>query len=60
MKLYKDLENKGALEEYQTLIREKEKIVGELENIRRTKKVITDLKNKEADLKIEIDKFKKN
>ena len=59
MKLYKDLENKGALEEYQTLIREKEKIVGELENIRRTKKVITDLKNKEADLKIEIDKFKK-
>lgn len=59
MKLYKDLENKGALEEYQTLVREKEKIVGELENIRRTKKVITDLKNKEADLKIEIDKFKK-
>lgn len=56
MKLYKDLENKGALEEYQTLIK---KIVGELENIRRTKKVITDLKNKEADLKIEIDKFKK-
>lgn len=59
IKLYKDLENKGALEEYQTLIKEKEKIVDELENIRRTKKVITDLKNKEADLKIEIDKFKK-
>lgn len=59
MKLYKDLENKGALEEYQTLMREKEKIAGELEDIRRTKKVITDLKNREADLKIEIDKFKK-
>lgn len=59
MKLYKDLENKGALEEYQTLVREKEKIISELEDIRRTKKVITDLKNKEVDLKIEIDKFKK-
>lgn len=59
MKLYKDLENKGALEEYQAIMREKENIINELDNIQRTKKVITDLKNKEADLKIEIDKFKK-
>ena len=57
--LYKDLENKGALEEYQALIKEKEKIISDLENIQRTKNFIKDLKNKEADLKIEIDKFKK-
>lgn len=57
--LYKDLENKGALEEYQALVGEKERIVGELENIQRAKKLIMDLKNKEADLELEIDKFKK-
>lgn len=59
IKLYKDLENKGALEEYQALMREKENIINELGNIQRTKNVIADLKNKEVDLKIEIEKFKK-
>ncbi|MCL9821337.1 DUF2326 domain-containing protein [Helicobacter sp. 14348-15] len=57
--LYKDLENKGALDEYQTLLKEKEKIVEQVEKSQRIKKLVVDLKQKQADIKLEIDIFKR-
>ncbi|EAL6990573.1 hypothetical protein DSX85_09030, partial [Campylobacter jejuni] len=42
--LYKELENKGALNEYQSLLKEKEKIIEQLEKTQRIKKLVVDLK----------------
>ncbi|EMU6400299.1 DUF2326 domain-containing protein [Campylobacter jejuni] len=57
--LYKELENKGALNEYQSLLKEKEKIIEQLEKTQRIKKLVVDLKQKQADIKLEIDIFKR-
>lgn len=59
MELFKELENKGAFDEYQTLIKQKEKIKEELEKIQRGRKLLDDLKIKEADLNVQIGNFKK-
>lgn len=59
-KLYKDLQHKGALHEYQFLIKEKENIAEKLEEIQRIKKLAIELKQNQAGLKLEIEKFKAN
>jgi len=57
--IFKYLENKGALEEYHSLNSEKENIKGYLEDIQRNKKSLISFKKEKADIKIEIDKFKR-
>lgn len=57
--LFKELENKGAFDEYQALVKQKEKIKEELDKIQRGRKLLDDLKIKEADLNVQIGNFKK-
>lgn len=54
------LENKGALEEYHSLNKEKDSILTYLNEIQRNQKALTAFKKEEADIKIEIDQFKRD
>lgn len=58
--IFKYLENKGALEEYHSLNKEKDSILSYLNEIQRNQKALTSFKKEEADIKIEIDKFKRD
>lgn len=58
--IFKYLENKGALEEYHSLNKEKDSIKEYLDEIQSNKKALTKFREEEADIKIEIDKFKKD
>jgi len=57
-KVLKYLENKGALEEYHALNREKDFIKENLEQIQRDEKSLMKYKKDEAKIKLEIDQFK--
>ncbi|MDD2265853.1 DUF2326 domain-containing protein [Sulfuricurvum sp.] len=58
--IFKYLENKGALEEYHSLNKEKDKIKLTLEEIQRNQKTLKAFKKEQADIKIEIDQFKRD
>lgn len=58
--IFKYLENKGALEEYHLLNKEKDKIKSTLEEIQRNQKTLKTFKKEQADIKIEIDQFKRD
>ena len=58
--IFKYLENKGALEEYHSLNKEKDKIKSTLEEIQRNQKTLKTFKKEQADIKIEIDQFKRD
>ncbi|SFV57924.1 DNA double-strand break repair Rad50 ATPase [hydrothermal vent metagenome] len=57
--IFKYLENKGALEEYHALNREKDSIKESLEQIQRDEKSLEKYKKEQADIKLEIDQFKR-
>lgn len=58
-KIFKYLENKGALEEYHSLNIEKDRLKAYLEEIQRNQKSLKSFKKEQADIKIEIDQFKR-
>lgn len=58
--IFKYLENKGALEEYHVLNKEKDNVVSYLNEIQRNQKALMSFKKEHADIKIEIDKFKRD
>lgn len=58
--IFKYLENKGALEEYHALNKEKDSVVSYLNEIQRNQKALITFKKEQADIKIEIDKFKRD
>lgn len=58
--IFKYLENKGALEEYHSLNKEKDSVVSYLNEIQRNQKALTAFKKEQADIKIEIDQFKRD
>jgi uncharacterized protein YydD (DUF2326 family) len=58
--IFKYLENKGALEEYHSLNKEKDSVLTYLNEIQRNQKALTSFKKEEADIKIEIDQFKRD
>ena len=58
--IFKYLETKGALEEYHSLNIEKDKIKENLEQIQRDEKSLNKYKKEQADIKLEIDLFKRN
>ncbi|MCB4758105.1 MAG: DUF2326 domain-containing protein [Sulfurovum sp.] len=58
-KIFKYLENKGALEEYHVLTKEKEVLQEALNEIKRKEKLLKEFKKEQADIELEIDKFKK-
>ena len=53
------LNNKGALEEYHALVEEKENLQNELNEFESKEKLLKELKKEQADIKLEIDKFKR-
>ena len=53
------LENRGALEEYHSLNREKDNIKEDLEQIQRDEKSLNKYKKEQADIKLDIDQFKR-
>lgn len=57
--ILKYLENRGALEEYHSLNREKDNIKEKLEQIQRDEKSLNRYKKEQADIKLEIDQFKR-
>lgn len=57
--IFKYLENKGALEEYHSLNIEKDRLKTYLEEIQRNQKSLKSFKKEQADIKIEIDQFKR-
>ena len=57
--IFKYLENKGALEEYHSLNIEKDRLKTYLEEIQRNQKSLKSFKKEQADIKIEIDHFKR-
>jgi len=57
--IFKYLEKKGALEEYHALNREKDSIKETLEQIQRDEKSLNRYKKEQADIKLEIDQFKR-
>ncbi|MEA3315491.1 MAG: DUF2326 domain-containing protein, partial [Campylobacterota bacterium] len=57
--IFKYLENKGALEEYHSLNQEKDSIKETLEEMGRNEKSINKFKKDQADIKLKIDKFKR-
>jgi uncharacterized protein YydD (DUF2326 family) len=57
--IFKYLENKGALEEYHSLNKEKEKIKEFLEDMQRDEKTLKSFKKEQIEIKLEIDLFKK-
>lgn len=57
--IFKYLENRGALEEYHSLNREKDNIKENLEQIQRDEKSLNRYKKEQADIKLEIDQFKR-
>ncbi|MDP8169714.1 DUF2326 domain-containing protein [Pasteurella skyensis] len=58
--IFKYLENKGALEEYHTLTKEKDNILSYLDEIQRNQKILLSFKKEQADIKIEINKFRRD
>jgi len=58
--IFKYLENKGALEEYHSLNKEKDSVVAYLNEIQRNQKALKSFKEEQADIKIEIDQFKRD
>lgn len=58
--IFKYLEKRGALEEYHSLNREKDNIKENLEQIQRDEKSLNKYKKEQADIKLEIDQFKRN
>ena len=58
--IFKYLENKGALEEYHSLNKEKDSVLSYLNEIQRNQKTLSSFKKEQADIKIEIDKFKRD
>jgi uncharacterized protein YydD (DUF2326 family) len=52
------LENKGALAEYHSLSKEKEYLYEQLNDMQSKAKLLKELKREQADIKLEIDKFK--
>jgi uncharacterized protein YydD (DUF2326 family) len=57
--IFKYLENRGALEEYHALTKEKESLQEAVNEFRRKEKLLKEFKREQADIKLEIDKFKK-
>jgi uncharacterized protein YydD (DUF2326 family) len=57
--ILKYLENRGALEEYHSLNREKDSIKENLEQIQRDEKILNRYKKEQADIKLERDQFKR-
>ena len=57
--IFKYLENKGALEEYHSLNQEKDEIKSYLDEMQRNQKSIIAFKKEQADIKIEVDQFKR-
>jgi len=57
--IFQYLENKGALEEYHSLHKEKDNIKDDLEQIQSDEKSLNKYRKEEADIKLEIDKFKR-
>lgn len=58
--IFKYLENKGALEEYHSLNKEKDSVLIYLNEMQRNQKAIKSFKKEQADIKIEIDQFKRD
>ena len=57
--IFKYLENKGALEEYHSLQKEKDTIKDALNDMQSNEKSINKFKKDQADIKLKIDKFKR-
>jgi len=57
--IFKYLENRGALEEYHALTKEKESLQEAVNEIKRKEKLLKEFKREQVDIKLEIDKFKK-
>ena len=57
--ILKYLENKGAMEEYHSLVEQKEQIVETLNEMKRKEGLLKEFKKEQADIKLEIDKFKR-
>ena len=57
--IFQYLKSRGALEEYHSLNREKDNIKENLEQIQRDEKSLNKYKKEYADIKLEIDKFKR-
>jgi len=57
--IFKYLENRGALEEYHSLNKEKDNIKEILSDMRSNEKSINKFKKDQADIKLKIDKFKR-
>jgi len=57
--IFKYLENRGALEEYHSLNQEKDSIKDILTNMQSNEKSINKFKKDQADIKLKIDKFKR-
>jgi len=57
--IFKYLENKGALEEYHSLNKEKDSIKETLSDMQSNEKSINKFKKDQADIKLKIDKFKR-
>lgn len=58
--IFKYLENKGALEEYHSLNKEKDSVISYLNEIQTNQKALKSFKEEHADIKIEIDQFKRD
>ena len=56
--IFSYLENKGALAEYHALSKEKEFLYEQLSDMQSKAKLLKELKREQADIKLEIDKFK--
>jgi uncharacterized protein YydD (DUF2326 family) len=56
--IFSYLDNKGALAEYHALTKEKDFLYEQLNDIQSKEKLLKELKREQADIKLEIDKFK--